>query len=98
MEKGLAMMVVITASNSLSPVRRGRHDLISETKIVVVAALWFAKDSMLLGRSVFSVYKDVGERRRREEARGPEGYWWRGLAAQPDLPRASLISSSNSLA
>jgi hypothetical protein len=44
----------------------GRTNLIPEMKIVVAAALWFAKSSVPLGRRVFWVYKDI---RVKEEAR-----------------------------
>ena len=36
-----------------------KTNLISKTKIVVAAALWFAKDSVPLGRRDFEAYKDV---------------------------------------
>ena len=45
-----------------------RINLTPETKIVVVAALRIAKESVLLGLRVFHVYKEVRERGVRDDA------------------------------
>ena len=49
-----------------------RINLTPETKIVVVAALRIAKESLLLGLRVFGIYEAPHERRGRGGARGPK--------------------------
>ena len=68
-----------------------KTDLIPETKIVVAAALWFPKDSVLLGRRVFGVYKDVCMK---EEARRRLRTKWAHLARRgyPHAPRGPICS------
>jgi hypothetical protein len=52
-------------------------NLTPKKNIVVMVALYFAKNSVLLAGLVFRVYKAVRERRRRGDARGTNGPWWR---------------------
>ena len=71
-----------------------RINLTPEMKIMVVAVLDIAKESVLLGLRVFGVYKESRERRSRDEARGPGVTRWRaprGWARHPWPfgPRAS---------
>ena len=65
-----------------------RINLTPETKIVVVAALRIAKESVLMGLRVFGVYKESRQRRGRDDARGPGVTRWRapGGWARPPWP------------
>jgi hypothetical protein len=48
-------------------------------KIMMVAALWVSKNSVLLGLGFFPAYKGVRRRKGRGGHRGPNGPGWRGL-------------------
>ena len=60
-----------------------RINLAPKTKIVVPAALCFAKCRVLPGGSVFRVYIAPHEGGRRDDDRGPNGHWWRGQRVGP---------------
>ena len=82
------------------PEEKSWINLSPKTKIVVVAALCFAKAPLLLGQPLFRIYEGVRESRRRGGARGPrwvgprsQGIWPRGAHSfgPRTLPRVHLL-------